>query len=223
MQESSNGLAKKAIQASLKGNWDLAIELNNKILEKNPNSLDAKIRLGRAYLVKKDFDKAKKLFEEVLKKDPINKIAKKNLQIAKQKRIENPATPQNTKSLLKTPGTTEQTTFKISNKSIKCESFAPGEEFDLKIRKNTVGVYRKDGKLIGNIDKKDLVSRIYAGKAKKTEFKTAFVKCKGNECTIIIKANMPVFKADKIDIRPYLKKGSIEEPKLEIDGEEIKE
>ena len=34
---------------------------------------------------------------------------------------------------------------------------------------------------------------------------------------ILIKCGLPIFKADKIDVRPYLKKGTIEEPEIEME------
>lgn len=77
-------LEKQAIKAALSENWKLAIELNKKILESTPNNLNSKIRLGRAYLANKDFTKATKMFKEVLKADPINPIALKNIELAKK-------------------------------------------------------------------------------------------------------------------------------------------
>ena len=37
---------------------------------------------------------------------------------------------------------------------------------------------------------------------------------------VLIKASAPLFKPDKIDIRPYLRKGTIEEPEMDMEPEE---
>ncbi|GIW69706.1 MAG: hypothetical protein KatS3mg101_0453 [Patescibacteria group bacterium] len=71
MQLSLAILSKKAIEAALAHDWQKAIELNTQILEKYPNNLETKIRLGRALIQVKQFEKAKKIFKEVLAVDPI--------------------------------------------------------------------------------------------------------------------------------------------------------
>jgi hypothetical protein len=49
-----------------------------------------------------------------------------------------------------------------------------------------------------------------------------FIKWNEKEITVLIKTSIPVFKPDRVEIRPYLRKGTIEEPELEIEleGEE---
>ena len=37
---------------------------------------------------------------------------------------------------------------------------------------------------------------------------------------VLIKASAPIFKPDKVEIRPYLRKGTIEEPEMDIEPEE---
>jgi len=217
MHESNTQVAQKAIKASLNGDWDLTIKLNTDILDKNPNNIHAKIRLGRAYLMTKEFSKAKKLFLSVLKQDPINVIAKKNLEIAKRKRVDTPVVAANTKSLLKTPGTTTQTNVKITNNKIKCEQFTPGEELGLRISKDEITLLKDNTTKIGHIEDTDIIKKLRNAKLTKTNLKVTLAKCKDDSvCAIIIKASAHIFKAEKLDIRPYLKKGTIEEPILEI-------
>ncbi|MFZ2664509.1 MAG: tetratricopeptide repeat protein [Patescibacteria group bacterium] len=219
-------LSKKAIEASLQLKWKEAIELNSTILKEYPNNTDAKIRLGRAYLQEKDFTKAKKMFKEVLKLDPINALALKNLELAKNGKSECPAggsSHLNTKSLLKEPGTTHETKVPVKTKSIHVDDFLSGEELPIKIKRKSIDVYKiKKGKkiLIGEITDNYIVQRVSHSVDKGEKVCISFVRVKDQDIWIIIKASAPIFKPDKLEIRPYLKKGTIEEPELEIEAEE---
>jgi tetratricopeptide (TPR) repeat protein len=74
----------QAIQATLSGDWDNAIKINKMLLEERPEDVEALNRIGLAYTVKGDVKEAKKSYEKVLKIDPLNSIALKNL-----KKLEN--------------------------------------------------------------------------------------------------------------------------------------
>lgn len=217
-------VSKRAVDAALKCNWKEAIQLNNQILESYPKNLDAKIRLGRAYIQTKDFNKAKKIFKEVLSADPINPIALKNLEFAKNKKVEKNGNGYlKTKSLLKEPGTTQEAKVVLkSNKSIT-GMFSAGEELFIKIKKKSVDVYKENkGKksLVGSIDADDIIRRLNCAINKKSIITSTYTRAKDKDIFILIKSSVPVFKADKVDIRPYLKKGAIEEPELEMELDE---
>lgn len=216
-------LAKKAIDAALKGEWQAAIEFNKEILEKNPENIDAKLRLGRAYIQKKDFKNAEKLFHDVLKLDPINQIALKNLKIAKSKKSDFSNSPNvDAKTLIKEPGTTVEANLLISHKNMDCEDFITGEILKLKIRKQAVDVIKTKAKgevTVGEITDKDLVKRLKLAQAKKAHITVSCIKGNGKKIFVLIKSDIPVFKAERQDVKPYLKKGSIEEPELEIETE----
>lgn len=72
-------LESKAIQAALNGNWREAIELNLEIIELAPKNLASLNRLGTAYLKISEASSARKTFKKVLKINPNNLIAIKNL------------------------------------------------------------------------------------------------------------------------------------------------
>jgi len=218
-------LTKKAIEASLKQKWDEAIKLNSEILKVYPNNIDAKIRLGRCYLQTKDFSKAKKLFKEVLKVDPINSIALKNLELLKNQKIELNGDSKliSAKSLLKEPGTTYEASVTITAKEVKEEDFIPGEELTFKVKKNNIEIYKnKKSKkiLLGTIKSDYMVQKVKCALDKKADVKITFIRWKEKEITVLIKSSIPVFKPDKVEIRPYLRRGTIEEPELEIETED---
>lgn len=79
----SSNLNTSAIDAALDSRWDEAIKLNKQILKLDPQSIDALNRSARAYMELGKANLAKKCYSEVLKIDPYNPIAVKNLKIVK--------------------------------------------------------------------------------------------------------------------------------------------
>lgn len=73
-------LHEAAIEAALKQDWKRAIDINQQILNVDPANIDALNRLGFAYLKTGKLDDAKRAFKLVIKYDPYNKIAAKNIQ-----------------------------------------------------------------------------------------------------------------------------------------------
>jgi len=70
-----SNLAQEAIRAALTGNWQKAIELNNKLLKINSADIDALNRIARAYAENGDLQKAKLSTKKVLKLDALDPIA----------------------------------------------------------------------------------------------------------------------------------------------------
>lgn len=76
---------RQAIQASLQGKWEEAIDLNKQIIQINPENTSALNRLGIAYLKTKQLQNAKRAFLKVLDIDQFNTIARSNLKKATPK------------------------------------------------------------------------------------------------------------------------------------------
>ncbi|MBI2330504.1 hypothetical protein HYU94_03860 [Candidatus Daviesbacteria bacterium] len=76
-------LSQQAIDAALNSRWDEAIKLNKNIIRLEPQNIDALNRQARAYMELGRPNLAKKYYCEVLKIDPYNPIAQKNLKIVK--------------------------------------------------------------------------------------------------------------------------------------------
>lgn len=68
-----------AINAAINCNWEQAIELNLEIVKNDGGNVQARNRLAKAYCEMGQFKQAKAVYEEVLKIDPYNGIATKNL------------------------------------------------------------------------------------------------------------------------------------------------
>ncbi len=224
MQLSLSILSKKAIEAALNHEWQKAIELNSQILEKYPNNMDTKIRLGRALIQVKQFEKAKKIFKEVLATDPINPVALKNLEIAKNKKIDSKhENGINSNHLLKEPGTTAEITTNIVAKGVTGRDFTIGECLKFKIKKRTVEVYKckKDKEtLVSVLEDKDTVYRLNKACDSRAQISGYVVRSADKSLTMIVKCSIPVFKGEKQDIRPYIKKGLDD---IDLEDEESEE
>src|SRR3989344_4236153 len=72
-----NDLAQKAISAAISGNWENAVEINQKILQIDKENIDALNRFAKAYSELGNIVKAKSVSSKVLGLDPYNKIANK--------------------------------------------------------------------------------------------------------------------------------------------------
>lgn len=77
----SDNLSELAIDAALDCRWTDALKLNKKILKLDPQNVDGLARLARVYLEMGRINLAKKYYLEVIKVDPYNPIALKNLKI----------------------------------------------------------------------------------------------------------------------------------------------
>lgn len=70
-----------AIDAALASRWDEALKLNKKIIKLDPQNVDALNRQARVYMEMGRCNLAKKYYGQVVKIDPYNPIAIKNLKI----------------------------------------------------------------------------------------------------------------------------------------------
>jgi tetratricopeptide (TPR) repeat protein len=214
MQQNITLLSKQAIREALKGNWEQVIEINTAILEKNPQNFDAKLRLGHAYIQTNHLIKAKKIFNEVLEDDPLNPVALKNIQlIVKHVDVISPIKA-NAGALIKEPGTTAETNLTLAGRGVTAESFAPGENLVLKPKKKSCEVYRvkKDKEiLVGEITNPEVVKCLNKAANEGEGIMANFIKGVDREAEILIKCTIPVFKSEKQDVRPYIKKGSLDE------------
>lgn len=110
---SNSELTESAINEAINCNWDRAIELNLAIIKTEPENVQAHNRLAKAYCEVGQFKLAKSTYEEVLKIDPYNGIATKNLKkvaaIKSDSTVRNEGTRQklSTSVFLHEPGVTK--------------------------------------------------------------------------------------------------------------------
>lgn len=76
---SPSNLPQEAIDKALVQDWDGAVAVNSEILKIEEENIDALNRLAFAYAKLGVIDKAKRFYQKVLKLDPYNPIAAKNI------------------------------------------------------------------------------------------------------------------------------------------------
>ncbi len=77
--DSKVSLKRQAINAALSYNWEEAVLLNKQIMKEFPEDTDCLNRLARAFFELGKYPQAKKVYQDVLRIDPYNSIAQKNL------------------------------------------------------------------------------------------------------------------------------------------------
>lgn len=213
MEITLNSLNQKAIKAALNSNWSEAITLNEEILQQNPNDMNVKLRLGKAYLQASEFSKAKMIFKEVLDKDPINKIAQKNLELAKSQKKETESNLGAKVGLIKEPGTSNEIYFDITEKGITANNFSRGDSLELHIVKAGVMLqgYRGNNLTDLGLLEKSLANKIYEAKKEGAVIKAVVLSGKDKKLEVLLSSTLPIFKSRKQETKPYVKKGALDE------------
>jgi tetratricopeptide (TPR) repeat protein len=137
-------LSNLAIQKAINHDWQEAIKLNQKILNTDPENIDALNRLAQAYYQFCDCKKAEKTYKKVLKHDKFNPIAKRNLEKIQnlknknQPSIHKPVKPFN---FIEEPGKTKIVSLvSIGDKEV-ISSLQPCSCLNLNIRTKSISLY----------------------------------------------------------------------------------
>lgn len=148
-------LSQLAIEAALSSNWQDALKLNKKILKVEPQNVDALARLARVNMELGKFNLAKKFYSEVLKYDPYNPIAIKNLKIIKsfKSNSQNPnrnGSVQLSPSLfLQEPGKTKVVSLlKVAEPQKLSQAFC-GMKVEIIIKNRKITITDFEGKYLG--------------------------------------------------------------------------
>lgn len=143
----------KAITAALNQNWEEASEINQQILNENPQDVEALNRLGRALLELGKYSPAKKAFDEVLRIDPYNQIALKNLRnlTSRKNGTGNSHCILNPNLFLEEPGKTRTVSLvELAEKEIIL-GLSIGDEVKLVPKKRAINVTTQDGTYLGKL------------------------------------------------------------------------
>lgn len=208
MQNDFEELTRKAVKAAMALDWELARDYNLEILEQDNANIDAKVRLGKAYLELRDFTKAKKFFREVLAVDPINAVAKRNLELAKEeKHCISPNGRQ--ASIIQEPATYLQSHAQIVAKGFMASKLPMGAELEVRVfhQLAKLNYLHKDQKIeLAIITDPLVVKKLKAGKDVGSSFCATYVKGVEKDITVLINASLPVFESERQELKPYTKR-----------------
>ena len=190
--KAKNDLGKKAISLALNGEWAEAAQLNQAILEKFPNDVEAMNRLGKAQMELGLYPEAREVLSKVVQLAPYNSIAKKNLG-----RLDQLETAPNPAKQTRKPGGVPQLFIEESGKSgttvlqkaatgAIVASIGPGEPLTLTVDKNTIVVSVRDDEYLGRIELK-LASRLIRLMNGGNRYQAAVIGFKEQGITIIIR------------------------------------
>lgn len=131
-------LKNQAIQTALDGDWQSAIDLNKNLIKQDPQDIDALNRLALAYSITGKLKEAKSTYQKVVKIDPLNSIALKNLKRLKDKNIKHSSSNSNYRinnKFLEEPGKTKIIELVNIAPAKNIELLRTGQSLDLSIKR----------------------------------------------------------------------------------------
>ncbi len=157
----NDNLAQKAVLLALKGDWKEALRVNKESLKENPSDTETLNRLAKAYFESGDIIKAKSTCQKILRLDPIDSIACKNL--AKWKGIKGKITPDpkpsQTASFIEEAGKTKLVPLLNLGDSRVISKLNACDEVKIAAHAHKVSLTTLDGKYVGRLPD-DLASRL---------------------------------------------------------------
>lgn len=182
-----DSLAQDAIRAALAGSWDDAISLNQQILEKDKDNIDAYLRLANACFESGRVDDAHKHATKALTKDPESHLAKRWLErcgACENDTTRVPSTTRaNLKAFLETPGKTRLVHLNHLGEPKILVRLHPGEQLNMNAASRKASIESSDGTYIGRLPD-DVASHVSS--SKNSQFWVALKKATPSEVLILL-------------------------------------
>ena len=155
----TRAFADQAVQAALEADWTRAVDLNTRIIEANAEDLDARNRLGRALLETGKLEEAKAAYAEVLKAEPNNPIALRNVArlgtlIEHKTKINMTKSKTQPRLFIEDMGKTGILRLINPAPPHVVAKYSPGAEAELRERDGLIAVHARDGELLGFLEPK---------------------------------------------------------------------
>lgn len=158
MNQKSIRLHNEANNAALEGDFKKAIGINEAIIAEFPHDVDAHLRLGFAFMQLSDFVHSKKAYKKALKFEPLNQIAKNNLDkiTILEKRGKQPLKAGESQDVVIDPnlflniiGKTKEVSLVNIGQADTLAHLKVGENVFFKIKKRRLEVRNKENEYIG--------------------------------------------------------------------------
>ena len=155
----TRAFADQAVQAALEADWTRAVDLNTRIIEANADDLEARNRLGRALLETGKLEEAKASYAEVLKAEPNNPIAIRNIArlatlIEHKTKINMTKSKTQPRLFIEDMGKTGILRLINPAPAHIVAKYSPGAEAELRERDGLIAVHARDGELLGFLEPK---------------------------------------------------------------------
>jgi hypothetical protein len=201
----------EAIAAALENNWEKAIELNRTLLKKYPGDIDTMNRLARSFIETSQIKRARKLYEKILKLDPYNPIAEKNLKRLHSLKTSNlkpnqTSPPVKADIFLEEPGKTAAVSLDDTAMSSVLASLRTGDPVSLSPHRNDVTVISSDGERVGKISgplAKALAGNLRSGSNFDAFIKSVSLKGGKKEKSAVVIFIREIHRAPKVASPPF--------------------
>jgi tetratricopeptide (TPR) repeat protein len=209
-------LKSQAIQTALVGDWLTAINLNQLILNDEPNDIDTLNRLAFAFLSSGNPKDAKNLYEKVLMLDMKNPIAIRNLKRLNDVNLKRmPITINNL--FIEEPGKTKvMELINIADKKVIAH-LRSGEKLDLKIKRSKIFAYDLEDQFIGMLPD-DICQRLINFMSSGNEYEAYVRTVDSNKISVFLRE---VKRVNKFKNQPSFVSGS-DKAKLSLTGSSAK-
>lgn len=193
-------LEQQAIDAAIANNWELAIELNNKIAKQDKTNIGAFLRLGFAYLQTTQIDNAATAYRKALKIQPKNHIALENMERIRILQKQSPNSNQKEKKnldpnlFLDVPGKTKTVQLVNLGQKAHLAELSIGQELELKVKKRKIEVRTLSGTYVGAMPD-DISKRIIYFLEEESEYRTYIKEASLSRILVFIKE---MLKGDKV-------------------------
>ncbi|NCN58934.1 hypothetical protein COW99_04850 [Candidatus Roizmanbacteria bacterium CG22_combo_CG10-13_8_21_14_all_38_20] len=144
-------LSTQAIQAALACDWQKAIKLNLELVKATPDDVQALNRLAYSHIQTDDPKKAKRIYSSILKIDPQNLMANKNLNKLKGNISTVKALPTNGQIYIDEPGMTRCVELVNTAPKVVLKKITPGIKAEYKIGKKKIEIRTESGEFIGSL------------------------------------------------------------------------
>lgn len=223
--ENLEQLENHAVEAAVNFNWQLAIDLNKKIIKLDKKNLAALLRLGFASIQLQKFDEAIKYYRKTLKIQTNNNVAKENLERikvlqskpSKKKKI----TPiyLDPNLFLEIPGKTKSVSLvNLGQKNILAQ-LSVGQQVFLKFKKRKVEIRTKENEYIGSLPD-DLSRRLLVFLKAKSKYNVFIKEGSLSRVTVFIHEEKKGGKVQQYLSFPQNIQSQIEEIQAEKEGDE---
>ena len=147
-------LQKLAIDAAINCRWQEALDLNLEIHTTEPENVECMNRIAKAHFELGQFNEAKKYYQDVLKIDPYNTIAEKNLKrvstIKKSGQgMLNSGSIIHPSMFIEEPGMTKSVTLVKAAEPQKLLTLSPGQIVTITLKKNGIVINDQNNQYLG--------------------------------------------------------------------------
>ena len=228
--------AEQAIELALESKWEEAATLNRTIVQASPTDVDAWNRLGKALLELGRFREAFESYGRSLELDPVNQIAKRNLErldgLKDQEVSRGPSVARVAQDLfIEEVGKTGVTVLQVASTDLM-PMLTAGDEVYLKALDDAISVESADGDYLGQLEPK-LGLRLLRLMEGGSQYAAAVKSLSDQDVELIIKETFrhptqtrPSFQPSSNEsVRPYIRESLLrlsdddDDELLEEDGD----